>query len=71
MNIKVILNKDISPLGEEGDIKEVSRGYARNYLLPRGLVLPYTPRVIKLFEGRKSEIEARKEEKRKDALGIK
>ena len=34
-------------------------------------MLPYTPRVIKLFEGRKSEIEARKEEKRKDALGIK
>jgi large subunit ribosomal protein L9 len=71
MNIKVILNKDIPSLGEEGDIKEVARGYARNYLLPRSLAMPYTGRVLKLFEGRRSEIEARKEEKRKDALGVK
>lgn len=71
MNIKVILNKDISPLGEEGDIKEVARGYARNYLLPRGLALPYTPRVVALFESRRAEIESRKEQKRVDAQGIK
>jgi large subunit ribosomal protein L9 len=71
MNIKLILNKDIASLGEEGDVKEVARGYARNYLFPRGLALPYTPRVLKIFEGRKAEIEARKEQKRKDALGIK
>jgi large subunit ribosomal protein L9 len=71
MNVKVILNKDIASLGEEGDVKEVARGYARNYLLPRKLALPYTARVVGLFEGRRAEIEARKEEKRKDALGVK
>lgn len=71
MHTKVILNKDIPSLGEEGDVKEVARGYARNYLLPRGLALPYTPGVIKLFEGRRAEIEEHKEQKRKDALGIK
>lgn len=71
MNIKVILNKDIAALGEEGDVKEVTRGYARNYLLPRGLALPYTPRVIALFESRRTEIESRKEQKRQEALGVK
>ncbi|MDR2467659.1 MAG: 50S ribosomal protein L9 [Spirochaetaceae bacterium] len=71
MNVKVILNKDVSPLGEEGDVKEVARGYARNYLLPRGLALPYTSRIVKLFEGRQTEINARKEQKRQDALGLK
>jgi large subunit ribosomal protein L9 len=69
--MKVILNKDLSPLGEEGDVKDVARGYARNYLFPRKIALPYTETTIKLFEGRREEIEKRKEEKRKDALGLK
>ena len=68
--MKVILNKDLSTLGEEGDVKEVAKGYARNYLFPRGIALPYTPRMIKLIESRRAEIEARKEQKRQDALGL-
>jgi large subunit ribosomal protein L9 len=70
MNMKVILNKDLSTLGEEGDVKEVAKGYARNFLLPRGIALPYTDRTVKLFETRRDQIEARKAEKRKDAAGI-
>jgi len=69
--MKVILNKDLATLGEEGDVKEVAKGYARNYLFPRGIALPYTPRMIKLIEGRRAEIEARKEQKRLDARGLK
>jgi large subunit ribosomal protein L9 len=69
--MKVILNKDLSPLGEEGDVKDVAKGYARNYLFPRGIALPYTDRTVQLFEARREEIEARKVEKRKDAMGIK
>jgi large subunit ribosomal protein L9 len=69
--MKVILNKDLAPLGEEGDVRDVARGYARNYLFPRNIALPYTETTIKLFEGRREEIEKRKEEKRKDALGLK
>ena len=38
--MKVILNQDVTGLGEEGDIKEVANGYARNYLLPKNLALP-------------------------------
>jgi large subunit ribosomal protein L9 len=69
--MKVILNKDLSPLGEEGDVKDVAKGYARNYLFPRGIALPYTESTIRLFESRREEIEARKEAKRQDALGLK
>jgi len=69
--MKVILNKDLATLGEEGDVKEVAKGYARNYLFPRGIALPYTPRMIKLIEGRRAEIDARKDQKRQDARSIK
>jgi len=69
--MKVILNKDLATLGEEGDVKEVAKGYARNYLFPRGIALPYTSRMIKLIEGRRAEIEARKEQKRLDARSVK
>ena len=69
--MKVILNKDLAPLGEEGDVKDVAKGYARNYLFPRGIALPYNDRTIKLFEGRREEIENRKVQKRSDAAGLK
>jgi large subunit ribosomal protein L9 len=69
--MKVILNKDLSPLGEEGDVKDVARGYARNFLFPRGIALPYNERTTKLFESRREEIEARKAQKRADAAGLK
>jgi large subunit ribosomal protein L9 len=71
MNMKVILNKDISTLGEEGDVREVAKGYARNFLFPRGIALPYTARTLKLFEERKDEIAERKKLKREDAASIK
>lgn len=69
--MKVILNKDLMTLGEEGDVKEVAKGYARNFLFPRGIALPFTPNMVKLIEARRSEIEARKEQKRLDARGLK
>jgi len=69
--MKVILNKDHASLGEEGDVKEVAKGYARNFLFPRGIALPFTARMIKLIEGRRAEIDARKEQKRLDARGLK
>lgn len=69
--MKVILNQDVKHLGEEGDVKVVANGYARNYLLPRNLALPYNEMTVAFFEGRKAEIEARKEEKRKSAASLK
>lgn len=40
--MKVILNADIETLGTLGKVVEVKAGYARNYLLPKGLALPNT-----------------------------
>ncbi|MBQ9239694.1 MAG: 50S ribosomal protein L9 [Treponema sp.] len=69
--MKVILNVDIKSLGEEGDVKNVARGYYRNYLHPRNMAVLYTPETAAIFEGRRAEIEARKAQKRKDAAGVK
>tara|TARA_B100000614_G_C14542997_1_gene490999 strand:- start:1454 stop:2101 length:648 start_codon:yes stop_codon:yes gene_type:complete len=69
--MKVILNTDVANLGEEGDICTVAPGYARNYLLPQGLVLEDNARNRAAIEERRAEIEARKNEKRRQAASIK
>ena len=48
--MKVVFIEDISAKEKKGDIKEVSDGYARNYLLPRGLALPATSGAVKAAE---------------------
>jgi large subunit ribosomal protein L9 len=50
--MKVVLLEDLPGKGKAGEIKEVSKGYARNFLLPRGLALLATPTVIKQVESR-------------------
>ncbi len=40
---KVVLRGDVDGIGKRGDVVEVSPGYARNFLLPRGLAFPATP----------------------------
>lgn len=69
--MKVILNVDVKSLGEEGDVKNVANGYARNFLLPRNLAVPYNEVTVQLFEAKKAEIEAKKEQKRKDSASLK
>ena len=69
--MKVILNEDVKYLGEEGDIKNVAKGYARNYLFPRNLADPCNEFTLAHFESRKEEIEAKKAAKRQDAAGLK
>ncbi|MCQ2598626.1 MAG: 50S ribosomal protein L9 [Treponema sp.] len=69
--MKVILNVDVKHLGEEGDVKNVANGYARNFLLPRNLAVPYNEATVAIFEAKKADIEARKEQKRKDSASLK
>ncbi len=44
--MKIILLQDVEGLGKAGDLKEVSNGYARNYLVPRRLAAAATPGLI-------------------------
>ena len=62
--MKVILFEDVPGWGEEGDIIEVKRGYARNYLLPRGLAVICTKASLAVLKERQKAIEKRKAEKR-------
>jgi len=41
--VKLILKQEVSGLGEPGDVVEVKDGYGRNYLVPRGLAIRWTP----------------------------
>jgi large subunit ribosomal protein L9 len=69
--MKIILNKDVVNLGEEGDVREVAPGYGRNYLIPKGLAVAYSKSNVAVFEGRRKAIEKRKDEKRQQAAGMK
>jgi large subunit ribosomal protein L9 len=69
--MKVILNADVVGLGEEGDIKEVAGGYARNYLLPHKLAVLHTRENLAALQHRMVAIEKRRDEKRQEALGLK
>jgi len=41
--MELILRDDVEKLGRRGDVVKVKEGYARNFLLPRGLGMPVTP----------------------------
>jgi large subunit ribosomal protein L9 len=56
--MKVILNDYVEHVGERGDTVEVKPGFARNYLLPKGLAYPDTPGNRRRFEREQSHWEA-------------
>ena len=69
--MKVILTQDVVNLGEEGDVRVVKDGYARNYLLPTGAAVIYNKGNAAIFASRAAQIEKRKEEKRAEARSLK
>ena len=58
--MQVILLKDVKGLGKAGEVAKASDGYARNMLIPKGLVMEATPANLKVLEKRKAEIEAQR-----------
>lgn len=61
--MKVILKENVDNMGYVGDVVEVNRGYARNYLFPRGLAIEYTSGNLKSIEHlKKKEWEKRNRE---------
>ena len=59
-NVNLILLDDVEKLGLAGDEVSVAPGYARNYLLPRGLAAKATPGTLRLVESRKAMIAERR-----------
>ena len=66
--MKVILLERVERLGALGDVVTVKDGFARNFLLPRQKALRANAENLKVFEGQRTEIEARNA-KAKDAAG--
>lgn len=63
--MKVILQKDIPSLGDAGDIKEVAEGFARNYLLPKKLVIVANESSKKAIDHQKKLIKIKKDKRKK------
>ena len=63
--MEIILKQDISSLGNKNDIITVKDGYARNYLIPKGLATAATPSAKKVYEENIRQ-RAHKEEKLKN-----
>ena len=68
--VKLILLDDVENLGLAGDEVSVSPGYARNYLLPRGLASKATPGIMRIVESRKAQIAARRAQELSDAQAL-
>ncbi|MBW1690586.1 MAG: 50S ribosomal protein L9 [Deltaproteobacteria bacterium] len=65
--MNVILMQDFEPLGFEGDIVDVARGYARNYLIPKGLATEATNANLKALEQRKGKILVKRTKDKEEA----
>lgn len=68
--MKVILLTDVKGRGREGDVIEVARGFAANYLMPRKMAVEATRGNLKQLESRMHNIEKREEAKRVEAEGL-
>ena len=60
--MEVILLETVQRLGGLGDKVSVKAGYARNYLIPKGIAVAATPRNVADFEARREELERREAE---------
>ena len=68
--MQVILREELSNLGTTGDIVKVKPGYARNYLLPRGLAVEASVRNLKELEHQKRVIADKRLREQKSAAAV-
>jgi len=67
MAVEVILRDDVPNLGKIGDVVRVKPGYARNFLLPRGLAIEANSKNLRVLEHQKRVIGAKADRDRKSA----
>jgi large subunit ribosomal protein L9 len=68
--VKVVLRDDVANVGRKGDLIEVADGFARNYLVPRGLAMKATSGVVQQAEAMRRNREAREARDREAAQGV-
>ena len=69
--MKVILLSDVKNVGKKGDIKEVSDGYARNFLLRRKLAVEATKASIDILQQQNEDAQQKKDEQVAEAEVVK
>lgn len=50
MALRIVMRQDVEKLGEKGSVQTVSDGFARNYLIPKGLAVMATPGELRMVE---------------------
>ncbi|KOP65805.1 50S ribosomal protein L9 [Paenibacillus solani] len=68
--MKVIFIKDMKGQGKKGEVKEVSEGYATNFLFPRGVARPATDGNMKTLEQQQASEDKRKAQEKEDAQAL-
>lgn len=68
--MKVVFLETVEGSGYMGEVKDVARGYARNYLLPRGFAAPATPQLLARSERLRELEEARQRAEDEKAQGL-
>lgn len=68
--MKIVLREDVESLGRKGDLLDVADGYARNFLVPRGLALKATKGVVRQAEAMRRSREARDARERDEATEL-
>jgi len=68
--MKVIFLQDVKGQGKKGEVKDVSEGYARNFLFPRGLAKEASQGNLKTLEVQKQSEERRKQQEKQKAEAL-
>lgn len=68
--MKVIFIKDMKGQGKKGEVKEVSEGYATNFLFPRGIARPATEGNMKTLQQQNASEEKRKAQEKEEAVQL-
>jgi large subunit ribosomal protein L9 len=68
--MRIVLRDDVEQLGKKGDLVEVADGYARNYLVPRGLAMKATKGVVAQAESMRRAREVKETRDREAAQAV-
>jgi large subunit ribosomal protein L9 len=68
--VRVILKTEVRGLGRTGEVKDVADGYARNYLLPKGLAIEATGGELKVLAQERQSEKTKKDRAHQDAEAL-